>query len=80
MKDSDSGFESRAFHQEDQLQVWLCPALDSQESINELLKCGLSLLDPLLRQKRRPDVDRRFCLTDGMYIIKDHLKGQIFSC
>ncbi len=64
----------------DPLQVWLCPALDSQESINELLKCGLSQLDPLLEQKRRPDADRRFCLAYGMYIIKDHLKGQRFSC
>jgi len=79
IKDSDSGYESRAFHQEDQLQVWLCSALYSQDSFNELLKCGLSQLDPLLRQKRRPDVDRRFRLTYGMYIIKDHLKGQIFS-
>ncbi len=33
----DSGFESIAFHQEDPLQVWLCSALVSQDSINELV-------------------------------------------
>ncbi len=36
-------------------------------------------LDAHLNRKRRHVWNRRFCLTSGMTIIKDHLKGQIFS-